>query len=374
MASMSYSRFVDSHPISLGTRTGGGAKGVYLFPSMSSVGAEVLPTHTPALFAEAVSRAVAALRAGEVVALPTETVYGLAANALNAEAVAQIFRLKGRPAHNPIIIHVASRALAVRCASDWPTLADRLGEAFWPGPLTLVVPKAPHIPDLVTAGGATVGIRWPQHPFMQAVIRACDFPLAAPSANPSNQLSPTSAIHVVRSLGDRLRLIVDGGDANVGIESTVVDVSGPIPRVLRPGIIDLPSLARVAGVAVETAVAAGIPAGVLRSPGLLSRHYSPRARLLLLTWRDEQHLQQQLQTASIVPHRTWILAHSQIPTGRLFPNVCIIPDDAEAYARAIYGELHRCDEAGAELIIVETPPDGPVWAAISDRLRRAAAR
>jgi len=339
---------------------------------MSSGRAEVLPTHTPLLFAAAVARAVACLRAGEVVALPTETVYGLAANALDPRAVARIFELKGRPAHNPIIIHVASRVLALQCASQWPALADQLGAAFWPGPLTLVVPRSSHIPDIVTAGGPTVGIRWPQHPFMQAVIRECGFPLAAPSANLSNQLSPTCASHVERSLGDRLSLIVDGGDANVGLESTVVDLSGPSPRILRPGMIDATALARATGFSWATDGGPAEDSAVRKSPGQLSRHYSPRARLLVWHWQDETDLNRQLQAAKAPADNLWVLAHTRIPLAGKIPHVCVIPDDPEAYARALYGELHRCDESGAELIVVEAPPEGTAWAAVADRLRRAA--
>ena len=165
--------------------------------------AEVLPTHTPELFRAAVQRAAELLRAGEVVALPTETVYGLAANALDARAVERIFQVKGRPAHNPIIVHVASIEMAKRCVANWPALAGRLAKAFWPGPLTLVLPRAKEIPGIVTAGGPTVGVRWPSHPFIQAVIRECGFPLAAPSANPSNRVSPTTAEHVRKSWATR---------------------------------------------------------------------------------------------------------------------------------------------------------------------------
>ncbi len=170
--------------------------------------ADVLPTHTPALFEAAVARAWELLRAGELVALPTETVYGLAANALDARAVAKIFEVKGRPAHNPIIVHVGSVAMAGRCVTAWPEIAERLAKAFWPGPLTLVLPRSAAIPDSVTAGGATVGVRQPAHPFIQAVIEACDFPLAAPSANLSTRVSPTNAMHVKKSLGNKIRLIV----------------------------------------------------------------------------------------------------------------------------------------------------------------------
>ncbi|HVY70514.1 MAG TPA: L-threonylcarbamoyladenylate synthase, partial [Verrucomicrobiae bacterium] len=208
---------------------------------------EVLSTHTPALFTAAVARATELLRAGEVVALPTETVYGLAANAFDERAVRRIFEIKGRPAINPVIVHVADLVTARACASEWPALADRLAAAFWPGPLTLVLPRAARVPDVVTAGGATVGIRWPGHPLMQAVIRACGFPLAAPSANLSNQISPTNAEHVREHLAGKIPLIVDGGQAQVGIESTVLDISVEPPRLLRPGMIHAESLLAVTG-------------------------------------------------------------------------------------------------------------------------------
>ena len=204
--------------------------------------AEILPTHTAALFRTAVARAVELLRAGEAVALPTETVYGLAANALDARAVARIYEIKGRPAHNPIIVHVAGLEMAQRCVADWPHAADRLAQSFWPGPLTLVLPRSDEIPEIVTAGGETVGVRWPVHPFIQAVIRECGFPLAAPSANPSNRVSPTNAQHVEKYLGEEVRLIVDGGQSQVGIESTVIDLTENPPRILRPGVIHGASL------------------------------------------------------------------------------------------------------------------------------------
>lgn len=327
-----------------------------------------LHTHTPALFAEAVARAVSLLRAGAVVALPTETVYGLAANALDPEAVARIYEIKGRPAYNPIICHVASHGLARRCVADWPELADRLARAFWPGPLTLVLPRSELIPDIVTAGGPTVGVRWPGHPFIQAVIGACDFPLAAPSANLSNQLSPTSAGHVLKQLGGRIPLVVDGGQCNVGIESTVVDATGPVPRLLRPGMIHEESLVAVAG---ELGSEAG--GGVLRSPGLLKRHYSPRARLVVLRWRDEAELRRQLAPWQAVPARTCVVAHANVPAPKEWLRVSVVPHDPEAFARALYAELHHCDEAGAGTIVVEGLPEGPEWRAIADRLSRAAA-
>ena len=329
---------------------------------------EILPTHTAALFNAAVQRAVTLLRAGEVVALPTETVYGLAANALDPVAVARIYEIKGRPAHNPIICHVASHALAHRCVTGWPALAEKLARAFWPGPLTLVLPRAEIIPDIVTAGGPTVGVRWPSHPFMQAVVAACEFPLAAPSANLSNQLSPTNANHVQRQLGGRIRLIVDGGQSQVGIESTVVDVSSAPPRLLRPGMIHEAALLAVTG-----ALATGETAGILRSPGLLKKHYSPRAKLIVLRWRDDQDLLSQLARHEVKAGEACFIAHSTLPGGAEFRRVSVVPHDAEAFARALYSELHACDEAGAKWIIVEALPDEPEWRPIADRLTRAAA-
>ena len=163
------------------------------------------------------------------------------------QAVAKIFQIKGRPAHNPIIVHVAGNEMAKGCVKKWPELADKLAKSFWPGPLTMVLPRAKGIPDNVTAGGATVGVRWPSHPFMQAVIRECDFPLAAPSANLSSRVSPTNAEHVRNQLGGKIPLIVDGGQSQVGIESTVLDLSVSPPRILRPGMIHAESLAAVCG-------------------------------------------------------------------------------------------------------------------------------
>jgi L-threonylcarbamoyladenylate synthase len=335
---------------------------------------EILSTHTPQLFSDAVKRAAALLRAGAVVALPTETVYGLAANALNEKAVAAIFQIKGRPAHNPLIVHVASHEMARRCVKDFPAPAETFSKAFWPGPLTLVLPAAEIIPGNVTAGGKTVGIRWPGHPFIQAVIRECDFPLAAPSANLSNRVSPTNAEHVRAQLAGKIPLIVDGGQSQVGIESTVLDLSVSPPKILRPGMIHAESLAAV-GVAIQDAgdLAHDSSEGSLRSPGLLQKHYSPKAKLLVLNWNDEAGLRSQLAAAGVQLSTAHIIAHTRIPSGEHFAGVSVIPHDAEAFARALYAELHRCDDAGVKCIIVENPPDLPEWSGILDRLQRAAA-
>lgn len=337
--------------------------------------ATVLSTHTPALFDAAVKRAAELLRAGEVVALPTETVYGLAANALAPKAVAKIYEIKGRPAHNPIIVHVAGFELARQCVTQWPEAAAALARSFWPGPLTLVLPRAPIIPDIVTAGGTTVGVRWPSHPFMQAVIRECGFPLAAPSANLSNSISPTNAEHVRKQLGDKLPLIVDGGQAQVGIESTVIDLVAQPPGVLRPGMIHEESLLAALGSSGLALANQTIKSNVteLRSPGLLKKHYAPKAKLRVWAWQNAKDLTAQLLAADGLPNQTHIIAHTNIPSGETFAGVSVIPHDAEAFARAIYAELHRCDEAGAGWIVVEALPAGPEWRAIADRLNRAAA-
>jgi L-threonylcarbamoyladenylate synthase len=335
---------------------------------------ELLATHTPELFAMAVRRAANLLRAGEVVALPTETVYGLAADALNARAVARIYEIKCRPARNPVIVHVASLEMARHCVAEWPGLADKLARAFWPGPLTLVLPKSPVIPEIVTAGGPTVGVRWPAHPFIQAVIREFGFPLAAPSANLANRLSPTKPDHVRQQLGDRIQLIVDGGQAQVGIESTVLDLTALPPRILRPGMIHQASLAAVVDTVAGPGTSAEAATLPLASPGLSPKHYAPRARLMVWRWNNEVELLEQVHRAesNLARSKLHVIAHTNIPSAGNFAGVSVIPHDAEAFARALYAELHRCDAAGAEWIVVESPPDDPAWAAIVDRLRRAA--
>jgi len=333
--------------------------------------AEILPTHTPALFQEAVVKTAALLRSGGVAAVPSETVYGLAANAFSAEAVACIYKAKGRPSNNPLIVHVATATMARECAADWPELAEKLARRFWPGPLTLVVPKSSKIPSEVAAGGQTVGLRWPSHAFFQSVIRECGFPLAAPSANPSDQLSPTTAEHVIAGLGERIPLIVDAGPCAVGIESTVVDVTGDRPRVLRPGIISTGQIAEAAGLPAmgpETAAQ-----GPLRSPGLLSRHYSPKARLEVWSWSGDQELRERVLRQGISPERLFLLAHSRIPQEPIPAQVSFIPEDAEAFARALYGYLHECDDRGAALVVIEALPADPAWDGIRDRLLRASA-
>ena len=303
---------------------------------------EILATHTAALFKAAVVRAVALLEAGEVVALPTETVYGLAANALDAQAVGKIYEIKGRPLRNPIITHVADLEVARECVSHWPAAAEKLARSFWPGPLTMVLRRSKKIPDIVTAGGPTIGLRWPSHPFIQAVIRECGFPLAAPSANLSNQISPTNAAHVSKDLGGKINLIVDGGQSQVGIESTVLDLTTEPLEVLRPGMIHAESLKATLESGGDVAIREKRESigGALRSPGRLPRHYSPKAKLELWAWRDTQDLATRVAKQGWQITKVHVIAHTVIPGDGAFGRVSVIPHDAEAFARAIYAELH----------------------------------
>jgi L-threonylcarbamoyladenylate synthase len=266
--------------------------------------------------------------------------------------------------------------MAKRCVRAWPNPAEKLARAFWPGPLTLVLPCAPAIPRIVTAGGPTVGVRWPSHPFIRAVIRECGFPLAAPSANLSGCVSPTNAGHVRQQLGEKISLIVDGGQSQVGIESTVLDLTVSPPLVLRPGMIHTESLEAVTGniphpTPIHREPAFNIQDPKLKSPGLLRKHYSPKAKLFVLTWRDDADLNAQLSTLNPQPLNLHVIAHTRIPSAEHFARVSVIPHDAEAFARAIYAELHHCDKTGADLVVVEAPPELPEWSGIADRLRRA---
>jgi L-threonylcarbamoyladenylate synthase len=328
----------------------------------------VLSIESAKLFQAAVEEAARLLKKGGLVALPTETVYGLAANAFDSGAVEKIFAVKARPSNNPIIVHVSSLEMARQCVLEWPARAELLGAQFWPGPLTFVLARAKTIPDAVSAGGPTVGVRFPMHPFMRKVIEQCGFPLAAPSANPANQLSPTTAEHVREGLGGRIPLIVDAGPTSIGIESTVLDLTVSTPCVLRAGPISATQLSKILGIQVLTGASEG---GGLKSPGLLKKHYSPRARLVLAKWETQAELERIALQSGLPPAAIHIIAHAEIPQANPFGRVAIIPQDAEAYARAIYAELHRSDELGAELILAEALPAGEEWDGIRDRLTRA---
>ena len=300
-------------------------------------------------------RAAELLRAGKLVAFPTETVYGLGANALSAEAVQKIFDAKGRPKTSPLIVHVASIEDVQKVVTEWPESAQKLAEKFWPGPLTLVLPKQAAVPDIVTAGLKTVGVRMPSHPVALALLKECGLPLAAPSANRFTQLSPTTAEHVRRSLGDRVDFVLDGGPCTVGIESTVLSLV-KTPTLLRPGGISREQLEEVIG---PLAVTSGVVEGPHASPGMHAKHYSPRTRLLLSKTGE-------------VPHagRGMYLRLNRDPEGRC--EFRQMPTTPHEYAQALYGTLHDLDAAYYDWIAVEHPPATAAWEAVLDRLRRAA--
>ena len=316
---------------------------------------------------EALSEAAAIIRGGGLVAFPTETVYGLGANALDDAAVRGIFAAKGRPSFNPIIAHVASVAQARTLVTAWPERAERLAAAFWPGPLTLVLPRARHVPLSLTAGRDTVAIRMPAHPVALALIRAADLPIAAPSANRFTEVSPTTADHVAQGLGDRIAMLLDGGPTDVGIESTVVDLSCDPPLLLRPGTLVRADLERVLGVAL------GDPAPVARAdearaaPGMIERHYAPNAQVRLV---HTSELVQRIADAVAAGSHTGAIVIS-LPMVR-DAYLVQMPSDAAGYARALYAALHAVDDAHCEVVCIELPPSGAEWDGVNDRLRRAA--
>jgi L-threonylcarbamoyladenylate synthase len=322
---------------------------------------------------DVIATAADILRGGGLVAFPTETVYGLGAHALSPAAVQRIFAAKGRPAWNPLIVHVPDADSAMAVAAAWPELARRAAEAFWPGPLTLVVPKLPAVPDAVTAGLATVAVRVPAHPVALALLRAARLPVAAPSANRFTRVSPTTAAHVARGLGSRVDLILDGGATPHGIESTVVDVSGSRPVLLRPGAIGADELEPVLGT-LDRPAAADLrrdPGSARPSPGMAERHYSPAARVIV--YADPAAAR---ASVDAVRHRTSAARVGAIVIGPL-PGVetdetVALPADARGYARLFYAALHALDEGGCEVILVEAVPESAAWEGVRDRLRRAA--
>lgn len=295
-----------------------------------------------------IQRAAEILRSGGLVVFPTETVYGLGANALDAAAVRKIFALKGRPETSPLIVHVASIEQAGELAAEWPEEAERLAREYWPGPLTLVVPKQAVIPGEVTAGLPTVGLRMPRHPVALELLQAARIPIAAPSANRFTQLSPTTAAHVREAFGEETPFLLDGGPCEVGLESTVIAVTKDGLEVLRPGMAF-----------IEAATAYREPTDAAhRSPGQHKKHYSPRTRVLLVS---HGHLPEQGRGAYI-----WIeQAADALRTIRM-------PEQPEAYAAQLYRQLHELDREGLDWIAVEIPPDTREWTAVRDRLTRAA--
>lgn len=294
-----------------------------------------------------IARCAAALRAGSLVAVPTETVYGLAADALSPTAVAEVFRRKGRPSENPLIVHVGSAGEAAALASEWPAEATALAAEFWPGPLTLVVPKAAHVPPATTGGLGTVALRVPRHPVALRLLERAGIPLAAPSANRFGSLSPTTAAAVLEALGGDVD-VLDGGNCEVGIESTVLDLASCPPRLLRPGQVGLPQIEATLG----SPVAVAAPGSPVMAPGMYDRHYSTDAPI----------------------HLVELLGDDDAGLGfgaPLNPRQVQMPQDAARYASLLYAALRELDRLRPARIVVEAVPEGREWDAVRDRLRRA---
>jgi L-threonylcarbamoyladenylate synthase len=321
----------------------------------------------------AIAEAAAVLRRGGLVAFPTETVYGLGANALNTAAVEAIFAAKGRPPNNPIIVHVADADAARRLTTEWPDIAALLAKKFWPGSLTLVLPKRPQVPDVVTARGPTVGLRIPAHPVALALLRAAEMPIAAPSANRSTQISPTTAPHVLRGLDGRIDFLLDAGPTPGGLESTVLDLTTNPPQLLRPGLVTVQQLQSVIGkIALGERSVSPSPSEPLRSPGMLDRHYAPRAKVMCVSDANEATIRELLKTEKRV---SWMRLHGaplefSVDKDRL--KVVDMPSNAAAYAARFYAALHELDQTGVDYIVIDLPPAGDAWLAVHDRLRRAA--
>jgi len=313
----------------------------------------------------AIARAAACLRAGGLVAFPTETVYGLGAHALDRRAVARIFEAKGRPAHDPLIVHVASFDQVPQLVSHVPEQAQRLAARFWPGALTLVLPRSDAVPDVVTAGLATVAIRVPSHPVARALLESVRLPIAAPSANLFSRPSPTRASHVRDDLEGRVDLILDGGPTTVGLESTVLDLSGDLPTVLRPGAISIRELGDVLERVQLRGTEAPAHAGAMKSPGLLSKHYSPRAPLTLYLGDAaavEERMRADAAAARAAGHKVGVLDFGR-------------DTDLATVASRLFASIRDLDASGVDLILARgiEAHDG-LGLAIQDRLRRAAER
>lgn len=329
---------------------------------------------------EAIRAAAGIISKGGLVAFPTETVYGLGGNALDPIAIERIFRAKGRPSYNPLIAHVADASRARELSSSWSDAAERLAAAFWPGPLTLVVPKRDDIPARLTAGLTTVAIRVPSHPVAAALLRELEAPVAAPSANRFTELSPTQAAHVLKGLSDRVDLVLDAGPAPIGIESTVIDVSGEQPVLLRPGTLQQAEIERVLG--GPLLIASNLSGEVPRpAPGMIDRHYSPRARLIVLRSAHElrdvvrEELAKSMKAGVLLVERTDAdpaLDDFGVPAeaaDRL--ELVRLPSDPEGYARELYATLHAFDDSGCDVILVLAVPEDGAWAGVRDRLQRA---
>lgn len=313
-----------------------------------------------------VDAAARALRVGGLVALPTETVYGLAADARNADAVGRVFAVKGRPAAHPVIVHLPDVDAVDRWAATVPSWALRLARAVWPGPLTLIVPRRSDVLDAVTGGQPTVGLRVPDHALTHEVLRAFGDGVAAPSANRFGQVSPTTAQHVVAELGPLLDptrdLVLDGGRCPVGVESTIVGAWDDEPRLLRAGAVTVAQVEQLVGRAVT------LDTGGVRAPGTTTSHYAPRARVVVT--EPETLL---AAAEALVPNTFGLIALAQVVPPGVPHHRLAAPDDDAEYAHMLYAALRAADEAGLDTVVAVLPPDQGVGHAVRDRLQRAAA-
>ena len=317
----------------------------------------------------AIAQAAAIIRAGQLVAFPTETVYGLGSDGLNPVAIGRLYAVKGRPPDNPLILHIASPDQLPLVAADIPAMAHRLVRAFWPGPLTLILPKTSGVPDLATAGLTTVAVRMPAHPVALGLIDAAKTPLAAPSANRSGLPSPTTAQHVLEDLHGRIPLILDAGPTRIGLESTVLDVTCTPPVILRPGGIAREDIEAVVGHLPEVASAAQRR----RSPGTHYRHYSPHARVWLVEDAQVEALQAAVAKALQHSERVGCLLH-RLEYDALPPLVEVIrlSGSVADYAQGLFSALRALDRLGLDVIVVEGVQERGLGVAVMDRLRRAA--
>lgn len=314
--------------------------------------------------AESIRRAGRIITSGGLVAFPTETVYGLGCDATSAEAAAKVFEAKQRPQFDPLIVHIADHEQLEKVVTAVSSMAQRLMEVFWPGPLTLVLPKQPVIPDLVTAGLSTVAIRMPNHPVAQALIQEAGTPIAAPSANPFGYVSPTTAQHVADGLGSRVDLILDGGPCSVGVESTIVSLAGPQPELLRSGSITIEQLSTVIGSICRASPVNQQPL----APGQLSRHYATRTPLILLPSAQARPLLKEDERAGLLIHT------HQRDTDNRFAAVEALSStgDLKEAARRLFAALRRLDSLGLDTIYAEPCQEEGLGVAIMDRLRRCA--
>jgi L-threonylcarbamoyladenylate synthase len=312
-----------------------------------------------------IKNAVAVLRAGGLVAFPTETVYGLGADAANPEALKKVFAAKGRPHDHPLIVHIADAVQLANWAREIPLAAGNLAKKFWPGPLTIILRRAASVSELVTGGQDTVALRVPSHPVAQALLRAFGGGIAAPSANRFGRVSATTAAHVRSEFGGTVDCVLDGGAADVGIESTIVDLSGSSPTLLRPGWVTAAQLQEVLGEPLSAADAQSP-----RAPGTLAKHYAPQTPLLMM----EADLLLEL-AASLTRQGKRVAVLARSARQPLLPGLVwtAAPADETSYAHDLYANLRNLDEAGCDSILIEEPPQDPQWAAIKDRLMRAAA-